>query len=460
MSSIVYNILSLVFIVGVVRGIQLMSSPKTARQGNLLGAVAMAGAMIVTLIQAEILSSLTVYATLIIGGAVGYWLAIKVKMTEMPQMVALFNALGGGASALVSVLVLMGGASEITLFNGFNSNLGLAVGAVTFSGSIVAAGKLAALLPQRQVHLNHHNLISILLFGLTCLLILVNTVAVSALLTGLLGLLTLLLGVIIAIRVGGADMPITISLLNSLSGVAGAIAGFATNNVLLVAIGAIIGASGLILTQIMCRAMNRQLTKIIFATAPVGTVAEVEEAAPITAAEVETEPPLERSVRVLGEAQKVVIVPGYGMALAQAQHKVKELVDLLERMGKEVKIAIHPVAGRMPGHMNVLLAEADLDYEKFVEIDAINPEFPEVDAVVVVGANDVINPAANTAEGTPIYGMPVLDVAAAKQIIICNYDTKPGYAGVDNPLYKMERSILLLGDAAESLAKLNAALNA
>ncbi len=459
MNSIVYNILSVVFIIGVVRGIQLMSSPKTARQGNLLGAFAMAGAMIVTLIQAEILNSVVIYATIILGGAVGYWLALKVKMTEMPQMVALLNALGGGASALVSVLVLMGSA-DVTLFNGFNSNLGLAVGAVTFSGSIVAAGKLAAMLPQRQVHLNHHNLISILLFGLTCVLILINTVAVSALLTWTLGLATLLLGVIITIRVGGADMPITISLLNSLSGVAGAIAGFATNNVLLVAVGAIIGASGLILTQIMCRAMNRQLSKIIFASAPVGTSVAVTEAAPVSTPEVETEPPLERSVRVLKEAQKVVIVPGYGMALAQAQHRVKELVDRLEQAGKEVKIAIHPVAGRMPGHMNVLLAEADLDYEKFIEIDEINPEFPEVDAVVVVGANDVVNPAANTAEGTPIYGMPVLNVAVAKQIIICNFDTKPGYAGVDNPLYKMDRSILLLGDAAESISSLNEQLSA
>ena len=275
-------------------------------------------------------------------------------------------------------------------------------------------------------------------------------------------------GVAFAIRVGGADMPITISLLNSLSGVAGAIAGIAIANPLLVAVGGVVGASGLLLTQIMCRAMNRSLKGILFgkAATPVAKAAPAEEQAVATEEEsvAEMDAPIEEVAapedevspgQLLAEAKKVILIPGYGMALAQAQGLVKQLADKLEANGTEVLFAIHPVAGRMPGHMNVLLCEVDVPYEKLYEMDDVNPQFAQCDVAVIIGANDVVNPAANTAQGTPIYGMPVLDVDKAKHLIVCNYDLKPGYAGVDNPIYTKSQGVtLLLGDAKETLAEL------
>jgi NAD(P) transhydrogenase subunit beta len=455
MSTMTYNIVALVFIIGVLGGIKLMSSPKTAVSGNLLGALAILGAIIITLISYNIIGELVIYVSLAIGAVIGYYLAIKVAMLQMPQLVALFNGFGGGASALVALVTFLN-YSDVYIFSNFTGSLALIVGGITFSGSLIAAGKLDQKLPQKPIILNGHTTISVLILIIMVVLTILNTVtvnySVSIPLFTLTLVVALIFGVIFSIRVGGADMPVTISLLNSLSGLAGSFAGFVVNDPLLVAIGGIVGAAGLILTQIMCKAMNRSLIHILTGkTTAASTKKGVKETNEEAVVQSQTQQEVKIPGQLLQEAKKVIIVPGYGMALAQAQHLVKELADKLEGFGKEVKFAIHPVAGRMPGHMNVLLAEAGVDYERLYEMEDINPEFKETDLVIVVGANDVVNPAANTAEGTPIYGMPILRVDEAKQTIICNYDTKPGYAGVDNPLYEKDNVKLLLGDAKDTV---------
>ena len=450
------NLVGLLLVAGIIYGIKLMSSPKTAVQGNFLGAVCMAGAIILTLVSNRILTVPLLWIGIAIGSLIGYILALKVKMIEMPQMVALLNGLGGGGSAIVSWMVLLAGIQTTGVFERFTAALGLAIGAVTLSGSLIAAAKLHRLIKQKPTVLKNHNSYIFITSVVSVLLIILLTSGSrhNILFSLLLAVMTLLFGVIFTIRVGGADMPVTISLLNSLSGVAGSLSGLAISNALLVTAGSVVGASGLILTQIMCKAMNRKLVNVLtgkgIQQAPKQTGStEGQE----SAADQETKEEEDLS-EIIARAKKVVIVPGYGMALAQAQSKVKQLADLLEEQGKEVKFAIHPVAGRMPGHMNVLLAEVNVDYEKLYEMQDINPEFIETDVVFVIGANDVVNPAANTAEGTPIYGMPILKVAEAKHVVIMNMDTKPGYAGVDNPLYKSPKVKLLLGDANDSLREI------
>ncbi|MDR0929260.1 MAG: NAD(P)(+) transhydrogenase (Re/Si-specific) subunit beta, partial [Oscillospiraceae bacterium] len=331
--------------------------------------------------------------------------------------------------------------------------LAVALGMLTLTGSLVAALKLHGLMGQRPVVWPGHMLLTIGALVVTVMTIvsLAANVAIDPMIALCL-LASGFFGVAFAIRVGGADMPITISLLNAFSGVAAGIAGLAISDPLLVAIGGVVGASGLLLTQIMCRSMNRHLMDIILGKTTAAPASQVVvEEAPIEAAVVEEIDP----IALLKEAKQVILVPGYGMALAQAQEEVKRLQDVLEANGAQVRYAIHPVAGRMPGHMNVLLAEVDVPYEMLFEMDEINPAFAECDVCVVIGANDVVNPAANTAEGTPIYGMPVLDVEKAKHIVMCNFDTKPGYAGVPNPLYAKGNGVtLLLGDAKETLGEL------
>jgi NAD(P) transhydrogenase subunit beta len=455
MDTMTYNLVALVLIIGVLGGIKLMSSPKTAVSGNLLGALAMLGAIIITLVSYNIIGEVIIYVSLAIGAVIGYYLAIKVAMLQMPQLVALLNGFGGGASALVALVTFLN-YSDVNIFSNFTGSLALIVGGITFSGSLIAAGKLDQKLPQKPIILNGHTTISVLILIIMVVLTILNTVtenySVSIPLFTLTLVVALIFGVIFSIRVGGADMPVTISLLNSLSGLAGSFAGFVVNDPLLVAIGGIVGAAGLILTQIMCKAMNRSLIHILTGkTTAASTKKGVKETNEEAVVQSQAQQKVKAPGQLLQEAKKVIIVPGYGMALAQAQHLVKELADKLEGFGKEVKFAIHPVAGRMPGHMNVLLAEAGVDYERLYEMEDINPEFKETDLVIVVGANDVVNPAANTAEGTPIYGMPILRVDEAKQTIICNYDTKPGYAGVDNPLYEKDNVKLLLGDAKDTV---------
>ena len=456
------DLLGFIFVIGAVLGIRLMGSPTTARGGNLIGAISMTGAIIVTLISEGIISLGILWFAIAVGSALGYYLAIKVAMLQMPQMVALLNGFGGGSSAIVALLTLLGPA-VIGPFEQVTAILGLLVGAVTLTGSLIAAGKLAGKINQRpiifegQAFVNNVALILSVVSGLVAILYSGRMIGTSA--TIIAFAIALAYGILFTIRVGGADMPITVSLLNSFSGVAASISGLAIKNPLLVAIGAIVGASGLILTQIMCKAMNRSLAQVLMGkTTVLQTVKGKAKSAAdsVKVAESEFELSLDESlslsyVELAKEARKVIIVPGYGMALAQAQRDVKTLMDKLEANGAEVKVAIHPVAGRMPGHMNVLLAEADVSYDKLYEMDQINNEFADTDLVIVVGANDVINPAANTEEGTPIYGMPILNVNEAKHVLIFNYDTKPGYAGVENPLYEADNATLLLGDAADTI---------
>ena len=491
-------ILSAVLAVLVLAGISMMSKVRTAVAGNLLSAFAMLCGIVGTLFFAGVVSVWTIYVSILIGALIGSLLAARVQMIQMPQTVALFNGLGGGASALVGLLSVHGDSAFVR----FTALLAVAVGMVTLVGSLVAAGKLHRVLPQKPVVWKAHALCTLLFLALTLAFVVagafVQGIGLTVCLVGAF-VCASLFGLWFSLRVGGADMPITISLLNSLSGVAGSIAGMAIGDVFLVAVGGIVGASGLLLTQIMCRAMNRKLMSILTGgtmTPPApqtpvidnheneelirrimdlekkikeleAMVADLEarvkvldgqlNAAPAAAPAPVEETPTAASV--LSKAKDVIIVPGYGMALAQAQHQVRQLADKLESRGARVRFAIHPVAGRMPGHMNVLLAEADVDYEKLYEMDAINDDFKNADAVVVIGANDVLNPAARNAVGTPIYGMPVLNVDQAPEVIVCNFDLKPGYAGVENPIYSREKGVYLeLGDAKETLMRLMAGI--
>ena len=502
MSEFTYYILCGVLSVAVLAGISLMSKVKTAVAGNLISAVSILLGVAITLYYKGIFSAWSIYGFILIGILVGGALARRVKMIEMPQLVALLNGVGGLASAMVGILSLLGIGmlvSKYMMFVNLTSVLAIIIGLVTLFGSLVASAKLHKLLPQKPVRWKNHatilNTLVFIMVGVTIASVFIadnSTVLYIVLILSI--IVSSVFGYAFAIRVGGADMPITISLLNSLSGVAGAIAGMAVNDLLLVSVGGIVGASGLFLTQIMCRAMNRSLMDILLGkTSTAGSAKTYQKDAlveplftvdPLNEYKVETiessETPVSSAVpvnsvvdekqevltekrdksEILKSAKSVIIVPGYGMALAQAQHLVKELADKFEGNGAEVKFAIHPVAGRMPGHMNVLLAEADVPYEQLFEMDDVNDTFVDTDVVIVIGANDVINPAARDATDTPIYGMPVLNVDEAKEVFICNFDLQPGYAGVDNPLYNRNEGVyMLLGDAKDSLNELLNRLN-
>ena len=464
--TLIYVISALLSLLVMV-GIALMSKVRYASLGNSLSALAILAGIVFTLLTKEnngtpIITAWTLYPSLAVGALIGGLFATRVKMIQMPQLVALLNGLGGGASALVGILSVAGIGERLaaTAFSNFTGYLAIGIGLITLVGSLLAAGKLHRLLPQKPQVWAFHSMATVLSLVVMAILILIGTFSqyegmpVFWLIAGV-AIFSSLFGLYFSIRVGGADMPITISLLNSLSGVAGAIAGMAIGDVLLVAVGGIVGASGLLLTQIMCRAMNRSLLSILLGTkkkvaAPAPS--SVTTASPAAAPKVEVK---KTPGEVLSTAKRVIIVPGYGMALAQAQHEVKQLADALRKGGAEVRFAIHPVAGRMPGHMNVLLAEANVPYDDLFEMEAINDDFAKVDAAIVIGANDVLNPAARNAEGTPIYGMPVLNVDQAPYVVICNYDLKPGYAGVENPLYTREEGVALLtGDAKETVSAL------
>ena len=465
MSDLLYYILSGLCVGLVLLGINLMSKVKLSVIGNALSAVAMVFAMVLTVIRYEIGLNIALYVVLVAAGIFGILAARKIKMIAMPQTIALLNGLGGAASALVAAVTAVEGAGDP--FEGFTSGLALAVGALTLTGSLIAAGKLARILDARPKYLKNHTAILAALVLVCVVGILLQTLC-GGIWAIVVALSALAVGVVFVMRVGGADMPITISLLNSLSGVAGGIAGMAINEPLLVVVGGIVGASGLILTQDMCKAMNRKLGAILTGSttaAPAKAVAPKQEAPKAESTPKVVEAP--KSVKLdeagvaatLQSAKKVIIVPGYGMALSQAQGEVAHLTSVLENKGVEVKFAIHPVAGRMPGHMSVLLCEADIDYEKLYMMEDINEDFASCDLAIVIGANDVTNPAANTAEGTPIYGMPVLSVEKAPKAVFCNFDTKPGYAGVENPLYSADNVLLMLGDAKASVAKLEGFLS-
>ena len=467
----VYYILCIVLAGLVLLGISMMSKVKTALWGNLLSCACMAAAIVLTIIRYDFSGKwLWLLVGLVPAAIAGAILAKKVKMIEMPQTVAMLNGFGGAASALVAAVTLTDG-KAIGAFEAATAGIALIIGMVTLLGSILAAGKLAKWFNQRPVILKGHTGLVLIcgILAVLCVLPLVTCQGDN----GKLILFTLLcaalagaFGWLFVLRVGGADMPITISLLNSLSGVAGGIAGMAIGEPLLVAVGGIVGASGLILTEVMCRAMNRKLSAILTGATTVSAAPKAAEPAPVEAEKEEA--PVEEAAPVVDKAaeeqkvfdafkaaKNVIIVPGYGMALSQAQYAVRELKDALEAHGAKVRFAIHPVAGRMPGHMNVLLCEVDIPYEDLFQMEDINDDFKDADVTLVIGANDVMNPAANTAEGTPIYGMPVLNVGDCKNVVICNFDLNPGYAGVPNPLYERTEGVaLLIGDAKESLTKL------
>src|SRR5690554_6449891 len=457
MSSLIYYIITGALSVAILYGISRMSQVKTAVGGNLLNSVATAAAIIITLVYFDVFSETTalyiILACIAVGTGIGLYLARTVQMIQMPELVGMLNGIGGAASALVGGSALF---TSAAVFELSTAAIALGVGTLTFTGSVIAAGKLSGKINGRPiVWKNHQALTSLATILVVAAIVLTPIVNIPTLSVFIVAAIAGFLGIAIAIRVGGADMPITISLLNSLSGVAGSIAGMAIGNILLVAVGGIVGASGLLLTQIMCRAMNSSLADILQGKTSTTTKKPATSQKKKQQSAQETETQKADPASVLANAKKVIIVPGYGMAIAQAQHLVKQLADNLEQNGTEVKYAIHPVAGRMPGHMNVLLSEADVPYEQLYEMDDVNDEFADCDACVVVGANDVLNPAARDTDDTPISGMPILNVDEAKHIIICNYDLKPGYAGVENPIYKKEDGVsFLLGDAAETLQQL------
>ena len=461
-----YLLVEISLAVAILGGIRLMSAPETAVQGNRLAALSLLAAILLVLWRGAILTVPIILVSLAAGALLGLVLAFRVTMRQMPQMVALLNGLGGGASMLTAIVVVVGRDEASSLGSDVTGGLAVALGGVTLSGSLVAAAKLHSLMPQRPIRPWGNRLITSALLVLLCLLILFSARRTGPEMTvwiPLVAVSALALGTFFTLPVGGADMPITISLLNSMSGVAASICGFVVDDVLLVAAGAIVGAAGLILTRVMCRVMNRSLVQILTgATATSGnalvpdsqgagnSLPVDDSLGPVEHGEAAAFEPVES----LLQAETVIIIPGYGMALGEAETQIRDLYEMLERLGKDVRFAIHPVAGRMPGHMTVLLADVDIPYDRMVQLETINPEFAQTDVVLIVGACDVVNPAAITAEGTPIYGMPILRAHDAKRVIICNADTKPGYSGVENPLYSRDNVVLLLGNAASTVEEL------
>ena len=450
--AIAYLVASVLFILG----LKFLSSPRTARRGNVFAASGMLVAVVATLLDQAIISYMWIAVGILIGAILGGWLAVAVKMTAMPQMVALLNGFGGAASALVAAAEFfrIDATPEIALTTDVAVSVMLAmlIGAVTFTGSLVAFGKLQEVITGRAVTYPFQKSLNAILFlaAVAAAAWLVVSFEHPWVFLAFAGI-ALVLGVLLVIPIGGADMPVVISLLNSYSGMAGAAAGFVLRNNALIISGALVGASGIILTQIMCRAMNRSLTNVLFGAFG----AQAGAAAAVTAGDRTVRSVSAEDVAVmLSFARSVIVVPGYGLAVAQAQHTVRELASLLEKKGVDVKYAIHPVAGRMPGHMNVLLAEADVPYTQLFEMDQINREFERADVALVVGANDVTNPAARTDPSSPLYGMPILDVDKAKNVVVIKRSMATGFAGIDNPLYYLENTSMLFGDAKKMLAAL------
>ncbi len=503
-------LIDLLVILILIAGVRLFRTPKGARGGNLLAALAMTLALAVVLVRHPILDPALVVGALLLGSAVGVWVAMKVSMVQIPAMVAFQHGAGGVAAFLVSFLELTRHAETLSTTGRVSGFLGLVIGAATFSGSMVASGKLASLLRQTPMVLPAHNGV---LLGNALIIAALSVVAWRADLATLplflvvLVLLSVILGIVFAMRIGGADMPVLISFLNATAGLAAAFCGIIIGNRLLIAGGATVAASGSILTHVMLKAMNRSLWNVFVGIKPVGRGAgphrpvppghgaappsgwfpgvaappekgvevggEEEGAgkegggvagssptlptlgpAPEKESHAEAADPLDEAAKALAEATKVIVIPGFGMAMAQAQFKVVELAERLRSRGKEVRYAIHPLAGRMPGHMHVLLAEAEVPAEELFDIKEINHEFPHADVALVVGACDVVNPAALTQEGTPISGMPILMAHQARRVIVCNLDDQPGYSGVPNPLYEDPKTLLLLGDASETVEAL------
>jgi len=463
--DVAYLVTGICFIVG----LRMMAHPRSARRGNRVAAAGMLIALVATCTQVDGPDNGWILAIgVLLGAGVGIAGALRVPMTAMPQMVALFNGAGGGAAALVSLaelLKLIDTVARVSPDQGFTIVLSSAVGALSFSGSIVAFLKLQELMTGRPITyvgqqiINLFLLAAIVLAGAYVVVAAANgagALAISAFVLVLVA--SLALGVLFVLPIGGADMPVVISLLNSFTGLAAALTGFVLSNDVLIISGALVGASGTLLTLLMGKAMNRSVASVLFgafgSAQPVAGGAAGGSGGNARAASTED------VATMLAYAQQVVVIPGYGMAVAQAQHGVRELADVLEKRGVAVKYAIHPVAGRMPGHMNVLLAEANVPYTSLYDMDDINPEFPRTDVALVIGANDVTNPAARTDKASPIYGMPILDVDRATNVVVLKRSMKPGFAGIDNPLYDDPRCVMLFGDAKKSVDALAAAVKA
>jgi NAD(P) transhydrogenase subunit beta len=454
--NLAYLVASVMFIFG----LKGLTHPRTAVRGNLIGAGGMLLAIVVTLLDRAIVSYELIVAGLVVGTAASIPMAVKVPMTAMPQLVALFNGFGGGASVLVTGAVLI---ETILVAPAISSELSVSiaasgiVGAVTFWGSLMAFGKLQGLISEKSMSLPGHQLwnglLGVLCLALTAWLV-VNPSGATA--YWALVIAASLLGVMLVMPIGGADMPVVISLLNSYSGIAAAATGFVLSNNGLIIAGSLVGASGIILTQIMCRAMNRSLTNVLFGVmAPAeGTAAPRED---IYAGKIKATSP-EEVAMLFDIARRVVIVPGYGLAVAQAQHAVRDLANTLESRGTVVEYGIHPVAGRMPGHMNVLLADANVSYEKLKDMDEINSTFEQTDVVLVIGANDVVNPVARTDAASPIAGMPILEVDKAKSVVVMKRSLSPGFAGIPNPLFAADNTLMLFADGKKGVLDLIAAL--
>jgi len=455
LTKLVYLAAAVCFIIALKR----LSHPATARSGNWIGATGMLVAIAITLFDRNILSYQLIIIGIIVGSTIGLVFARTVKMTAMPQMVALLNGFGGAASALVAgaeYLRYMAVGETPPTDVAVTISLSVLIGSVTFSGSLIAFGKLQEIVTGTAVTYPLQKTVNALL--LMALLALIVFLAMAfpnpqmlLVLTGL----ALLLGVLSVIPIGGADMPVIIALLNSYSGLAAAMTGFVINNDGLIISGALVGASGVILTAIMCKAMNRSLGNVLFGA--FGAGAETGSSV-IVAGEVVDQPikqiTADDAAMLMAYGKQVIIVPGYGLAVAQAQHEVREMAELLEKKGVSVKYAIHPVAGRMPGHMNVLLAEANVPYDELYDMDAINPEFEQTDVSLVIGANDVVNPAARSNESSPLYGMPILDVDKSHVCIVMKRSMRPGFAGVENELFFAQATSMLFGDAKDSIKKL------
>ena len=453
--GISYLIASLTFIAG----LRMLSSPVTARNGNRVAAAGMGLAVVATFFLKDMQTGNLplIGLAMLIGACLGIGSALKVKMTAMPQMVAIFNGMGGGAAALGSILEYVHRTPETAQI--VTVGLSTAIGAVSFAGSIIAFAKLQELLgggAHRWPWTRWVNGVLVAAVLALTVLLLAGKVTGNDAIVSLAGIAAvgLVVGVVLVLPIGGADMPVVISLMNSLTGVAVALTGFVLGNELLIVAGALVGASGTLLTLLMGKAMNRPLSNVLFGGFGVAVAGGMELPPGATVREIT----VDDAAYLMCYSQRVVIVPGYGLAVAQAQHQARELADLLVERGVQVKYAIHPVAGRMPGHMNVLLAEADVPYDQVYEMDAVNGEFPSTDVVLIVGANDITNPGARDDPSSAIYGMPILNVDYARQVIVLKRSMRPGFAGIDNPLYYNPKSSMLFGDARSSLQKLVAAV--
>mgnify|MGYP001307592276 FL=1 len=446
-SSIAYVLASVLFILG----IKKLSHPKTARDGNFVAASGMLIAIVATLVFYSNIDFQLILIGMAIGAIIGATFAIKVEMTQMPQMVAIFNGFGGGASALIASAEFLS-SGNINTFTLSTIMISIFVGTLTLTGSFIAFGKLQGFISGQPIVFPGQQALNAIL-ALVLLAISVFVVQTSGEMNYFYGVIAIsaILGITLTIPIGGADMPVVISLLNSYSGVAAAATGFVLMNNGLIISGALVGASGLILTNIMCKGMNRSLANVIFGA--VGLEQESSgsgEGKQISIKSYSTE----EAAMIFDAAEKVIVVPGYGLAVAQAQHAVREVAEFLEDKGKKVLYAIHPVAGRMPGHMNVLLAEANIPYDQLKDLDEVNPEFEDCDVALVLGANDVVNPSARHDTSSPIYGMPILDVDKSRTVIINKRTMNTGFAGIQNELFGFDNSIMVFGDAKDMLQQL------